>query len=76
MKIIGFGFKGFWVSGWNRFDAFVVLASIIDIVKSYKLFINMFSYIYNFIFFFYKFFLKCIKIIFFQIKKTGNEICR
>lgn len=32
LKHIGLGFKRYWISGWNRFDAFVVFASIIDIV--------------------------------------------
>lgn len=32
LKIITFGIKGYFIYGWNRFDFFVVLASIIDFV--------------------------------------------
>jgi len=32
LKHLGLGFKRYWRSGWNQFDAFVVLASIFDIV--------------------------------------------
>ena len=32
LKLIAFGFTGFWSSGWNRFDLFVVLSSIVDIL--------------------------------------------
>ena len=34
LKIIALGFKGFWVSGWNRFDLFVVISSIVDILMN------------------------------------------
>jgi len=32
LKIIGLSFKGYWISSWNKFDFFVVIASILDIV--------------------------------------------
>lgn len=32
IKIVGYGFKGFWISTWNRFDTFVVVSSIIDLI--------------------------------------------
>ena len=32
LKIMAMGFKAFWMSGWNKFDFFVVMASIIDII--------------------------------------------
>ncbi len=32
LKHLGLGFKRYWFSGWNQFDAFVVFASVIDIV--------------------------------------------
>lgn len=32
LKILSMGFNGYWISGWNQFDFFVVLASIIDII--------------------------------------------
>lgn len=32
LKIIGYGPRRYWANGWNRFDAFVVLASIFDIL--------------------------------------------
>lgn len=31
-KIIAMGFKGYFMNGWNKFDFFVVLSSIVDIV--------------------------------------------
>jgi len=31
------GFNGYWISGWNQFDFFVVLASIVDIIMGYVL---------------------------------------
>lgn len=34
LKMIALGLKGFWVSGWNRFDLFVVLSSIVDILMN------------------------------------------
>lgn len=34
VKMIGLGFKGYFLSGWNQFDCFVVLASIVDIAMS------------------------------------------
>ena len=30
LKHLALGFKRYWSSGWNQFDAFVVLASIVD----------------------------------------------
>ena len=32
LKLIGLGRKAYWYSAWNRFDFFVVMASIIDIL--------------------------------------------
>lgn len=32
LKLFGYGFSGYFYSGWNRFDFFVVCTSIIDIV--------------------------------------------
>ena len=32
LKHLGLGFKRYWSSGWNRFDGFVVAASIVDIL--------------------------------------------
>ena len=32
LKILSVGIKGYWISGWNKFDFFVVMASIIDII--------------------------------------------
>lgn len=32
LKHLGLGFKRYWASNWNRFDAFVVFASILDIL--------------------------------------------
>ena len=32
LKLIAFGFKGYFLSNWNRFDFFVVMTSIIDFV--------------------------------------------
>jgi len=32
LKHLGLGIKRYWISGWNRFDAFVVFASIVDII--------------------------------------------
>ena len=34
LKFIGFGFKGYLYSGWNKFDLFVVMSSIIDILMN------------------------------------------
>jgi hypothetical protein len=34
LKFIALGVKGFCVSGWNRFDLFVVLSSIVDILMN------------------------------------------
>ena len=31
-KLTAFGFEGFWVSSWNKFDLFVVVSSIVDLV--------------------------------------------
>jgi hypothetical protein len=35
LKLIGFGPRGYFRNGWNRFDFFVVLSSILDIILSY-----------------------------------------
>ena len=32
LKMLGLGFTGYWFSGWNRFDFFVVLTSILDLM--------------------------------------------
>ena len=32
LKMLGLGFTGYWFSGWNRFDFFVVLTSIVDLL--------------------------------------------
>ena len=32
LKLMGYGFFGYFYSGWNKFDFFVVCASIVDIV--------------------------------------------
>ena len=32
IKIIAYGMKGYFYSGWNKFDFFVVSTSILDIV--------------------------------------------
>ena len=32
LKLFGYGFSGYFYSGWNRFDFFVVCTSIIDII--------------------------------------------
>ena len=32
LKMTGLGFTGYWFSGWNRFDFFVVLTSILDLM--------------------------------------------
>ena len=32
LKLISYGFEGFWMSGWNKFDLFVVISSICDLV--------------------------------------------
>ena len=32
LKLTGYGIKGYFYSGWNRFDFFVVLTSIVDII--------------------------------------------
>lgn len=32
LKIIAYGPKGFWSSGWNQFDMFVVASSIVDLL--------------------------------------------
>lgn len=34
MKLIAFGFSGFWSNDWNKFDLFVVMSSLIDILLS------------------------------------------
>jgi hypothetical protein len=34
LKLIAFDLEGFWMSGWNKFDLFVVLSSIVDIVMN------------------------------------------
>jgi hypothetical protein len=35
LKIIALGIKAYWMSGWNRFDFFVVSASIMDIIMGF-----------------------------------------
>ena len=35
LKIVAMGFKAFWMSGWNKFDFFVVSASIGDILMGF-----------------------------------------
>jgi len=35
LKHLGLGFRRYWSSGWNRFDAFVVFASILDLVMDF-----------------------------------------
>jgi len=35
LKHLGLGFKRFWRSDWNKFDAFVVFASILDIIMDF-----------------------------------------
>lgn len=32
LKLLALGPKGYWFNGWNRFDAFVVTASIVDLL--------------------------------------------
>lgn len=32
LKILGLGISGYWFSGWNRFDFFVVMTSILDLL--------------------------------------------
>lgn len=32
LKFFAFGFKSFWSSGWNKFDLFVVVSSLMDIL--------------------------------------------
>lgn len=34
LKLIGYGVKGYFYSGWNQFDFFVVSTSILDLVMS------------------------------------------
>lgn len=34
LKHLGLGFRRYWMSPWNQFDAFVVIASLIDILFS------------------------------------------
>lgn len=34
MKIVAYGLKGYFYSGWNKFDFFVVSTSILDIVMA------------------------------------------
>jgi len=35
LKHLGLGFKRYWRSGWNKFDAFVVFTSIIDVLLDF-----------------------------------------
>jgi len=35
LKHLGLGFRRFWRSDWNKFDAFVVFASVLDIVMDF-----------------------------------------
>ena len=32
LKMLGLGITGYWFNGWNRFDFFVVLTSILDLL--------------------------------------------
>lgn len=32
MKLVAYGIKGYFYSGWNKFDFFVVITSILDFV--------------------------------------------
>lgn len=34
LKMIAFGFRGYWINDWNKFDFFVVMSSIIDIIMN------------------------------------------
>ena len=34
-KIIGLGIKKYWLNTWNRFDLFVVISSLVDIIMSF-----------------------------------------
>ncbi|EAR95184.2 cation channel family protein (macronuclear) [Tetrahymena thermophila SB210] len=36
MKFIAFGIKGFFANDWNKFDLFVVVSSIVDIILNYS----------------------------------------
>ncbi|KAL4480370.1 hypothetical protein ABPG74_020886 [Tetrahymena malaccensis] len=36
MKFIAFGIKGFFANDWNKFDLFVVISSIVDIILNYS----------------------------------------
>lgn len=36
LKLIAYGFRGYFYSSWNQFDFFVVSASIIDIILDYS----------------------------------------
>ena len=35
-KLIGYGPRGYFHKGWNQFDFFVVMTSILDIVLEYS----------------------------------------
>lgn len=32
LKLLGYGFFGYFYSGWNRFDFFVICTSLLDII--------------------------------------------
>lgn len=36
MKLFAFGVSGFFANDWNKFDLFVVVSSIIDIILNYS----------------------------------------
>jgi hypothetical protein len=33
LKLFGYGIQGYFYSGWNRFDFFVVCTSIVDLIQ-------------------------------------------
>ena len=33
-KLVSFGFKGYWVNNWNKFDFCVVISSIVDLIMN------------------------------------------
>lgn len=36
MKLVGYGFKGYFLNGWNQFDFCVVATSILDLALTYS----------------------------------------
>ncbi|EGR31327.1 hypothetical protein IMG5_112540 [Ichthyophthirius multifiliis] len=34
-KLISYGIKGYWISSWNKFDMFIVLSSIVDLILNF-----------------------------------------